>query len=61
MSVTDDSGVYLEGVNLGFVRCASWQDGHGFNQRCHFNYGIAVSGNRAFYRAFRLLIERAEE
>lgn len=61
MSVTDDSGVFLQGVNLGFIRCASWRDGHGFNPRCHFNYGVAVSGNRAFYRAFRLLRERAEE
>ena len=61
MSVGDDSEVYLQGLNLGFIRCASWYDGHGFNPRCHFNYGIAISGNRAFYRAFRILRERAEE
>ena len=61
MSVANESSVYLEALNLGFIRCASWQDGHGFNPRCHFNYGVAVAGNRDFYRAFRRLRQRAEE
>ena len=54
----DDAALYLEALNLGYIRCTSWKDGHGFSPVCHFNYGIAITGHRAFYYAFRRLAAR---
>ncbi|MDH3692105.1 MAG: hypothetical protein OEU36_21930 [Gammaproteobacteria bacterium] len=48
VSGTGNSTNYVEALNEGFVRCASWQDGHPFNPKCHFNIGVAVTGNEAF-------------
>ena len=61
MSISNDSSAHLEGMNLGFIRCESWRDGHGFNPRCHFNYGLAIRGNQRFYHALRRLRERAQD
>ena len=59
ISVGDGLQLYLEALNLGYIRCSSWQDGHGFNPVCHFNYGIRVVGNRDFYFSYRRLSDRS--